>query len=409
MNRVVITGIGLHTCIGSTVDEAFSNALNAQSKLLESPNLPAGNAIGQSISPEILGREFSPLENRMLDRCAMLAVSAARAAVLQSGLRTNDDPSIGVFVGSGYGGANAVEVGYESYLLRQTVAPLVIPKAMVHASAANIAINLRVLGPCLTYATACASGATAIGEAFHKIRSGFLECVVAGGSEAMLTPVLYACWNQLGVLARSDGAVSQGCRPFDRERQGFHLAEGAAFVVLESERSARARGANILGEIVGYGCSNDSVHIAKPDVRGQTAAVRSALRDAAICEDRIGYINAHGTATRVGDLVESQAIRLGYGNHAPKIGVSSTKAVHGHTIGASGAIEGVLTVSALRLGILPPTAHLKNTDIDCDLDYISGDAREVPGIEYAASHSFAFGGANVVLVFRRYNNLARGA
>ena len=273
---------------------------------------------------------------------------------------------------------------------------------MNNAAAAHISIDHALRGPSLTYSTACSSSAIAIGEACRAIRHGYADLAIAGGAESLLNLGTIRAWEALRTLANEDPEdPSTSCRPFSKDRSGLVLGEGAGIVVLETEEHARARGATIYAELAGYGAASDASHLTKPSQEGQAAAMRMALADAGLDGDRIGYINAHGTATLAGDVSETAAIKEVFGPHARRLAVSSTKSMHGHLMGATGAVEFITAILALQRGSLPPTANLRVPDPECDLDYVANTARTGVTLEAVMSNSFAFGGSNAVLVARR--------
>jgi 3-oxoacyl-[acyl-carrier-protein] synthase II len=273
---------------------------------------------------------------------------------------------------------------------------------MTNAPASHISIRFRILGPSLTYSIACSSSAVAIGEAFRAIRDGYLDCALAGGTESMLNDGAIVAWDGLGVLAKEhpDGAAASS-RPFSKDRTGFVLGEGSAAIVLEAHEAMRSRGAQPIAEVVGYGASSDAHNLTQPAVDGQVRAMRAALADAGLPPEAVGYINAHATATPAGDKIEIDAIKQTFGGHARRLAVSATKSMHGHLVGAAGALEFAITVLALKKRRLPPTANLTMPDPECDLDCVPCVGRQAPQLEYALSNSFAFGGSNAVLVARR--------
>jgi 3-oxoacyl-[acyl-carrier-protein] synthase II len=259
-----------------------------------------------------------------------------------------------------------------------------------------------ITGPTLTYSIACVSSAVALGEAFRAIRDGYLEIAVAGGSEAQLNPGTVAAWHELGVLAKEhESGPEASSRPFDATRTGLVLGEGAAILILEAEDSLSARGVEPLAEVMGYGVCSDAHNLTEPLAEGQATAIRLALDDAQLSPDRIGYVNAHATGTLAGDRVESEAIKQAFGSHASTVAISSTKSMHGHLVGAAGALEAALTIRALQTGRIPPTANLTEADPACDLDYVPLVGRSKPDLEYALSNSFAFGGTNAALVLAK--------
>ena len=283
------------------------------------------------------------------------------------------------------------------------VHPLSVPRLMSNAAAAGISMANQLRGPSHTYSVACASSAMAIGEAFRSIRHGYTDAIVAVGTEAMITPGSFIAWNALRVMARPvEGNIAASCRPFDRERSGFVLGEGAAAFVLENADLARRRGVPIHAELCGYGSTSDASHLTLPSRDGQAHAMKLALDEAGMAPGAVGYLNAHGTATETGDVVETEAIREVFGDHAAALPVSSTKSMHGHLIGAGGAVELALTILTLQSGSIVPTAYLDHPDPRCNLDYVPRLARHGQAIRAAMSNSFAFGGTNVSLIVRKY-------
>jgi 3-oxoacyl-[acyl-carrier-protein] synthase II len=326
--------------------------------------------------------------------------------VAASGLdpATADRERIGVYWGTGMGGAHTLEGAYQSvygwndFRLR----PLSVVMAMNNAAGSNVALKWGLRGPFANFSTACSSSAMAIGEAMHAIRSGRADAILAGGAEALLTPGILAAWQALRTLAPADAAdAGASCRPFDKRRGGLVLGEGGAALVLEEESRARARGARILGFITGYGNTCDAAHMSKPDRDGQARAMRQALGEAGLQPDAIGYINAHGTATIVGDVVECEAIKEVFGAAAVRIPVSSTKSMHGHLLGGAGAIEMAATLMPFRDGVIPPTAHLEQPDPVCAVRHVPSAAERGEPPRAVMSNSFAFGGSNVVLIAER--------
>lgn len=330
-----------------------------------------------------------------LDRFAQFAVVAAREAVADAQLRLTPELSIrtAVITGSCLGGQSTQDVGFvEVYREgKNRVHPMTIPKTMSNAGASQISMELGIRGPVLTISTACSSANHAIGQAFWLIRNGVVDAAITGGSEAPFSFGLLKAWEAMRVISPDT------CRPFSKDRRGMILGEGAGMLVIESLEHAQARGARICGEIVGFGMSSDASHITKPSAEGAALAIKNALRDAQVSPEQIGYINAHGTGTPVNDPMESAAIRSVFGN---KVAVSSTKSMHGHALGAAGALEAVATVLALQNGLLPPTANFTELDPECQIDVVANEAR-AQQVEYALSNSFAFGGLNAVLALKR--------
>jgi nodulation protein E len=350
---------------------------------------------------EVRGYHHQPyFEDRradFLDRFAQFAVIAAREAVAYAGVEWTPElrERAAIITGSCVGGQSTEDVGFhEVYKLgHNRVHPLTIPKTMANAGASHISMEFGITGPSYTISTACSSAAHAIGQAYWMIRGGSTDLAITGGSEAPFSFGILKAWEAMRVVS------PERCRPFSRDRRGMILGEGAAMFVLEPLEAARARGAAVHAEIVGFGMSADANHITQPSAEGAARAMRAALRDAAIAPEQIGYVNAHGTATPANDVTEAAAIRAVFGAHTDRLAVSSTKSMHGHALGASAALECLATALALRDGVLPPTANFTELDPECDLDVIPNQARPAE-VEYALSNSFAFGGLNAVLVLR---------
>jgi 3-oxoacyl-[acyl-carrier-protein] synthase II len=400
--RVAISGLGVVSAIGNSVPEFFESLVAGRSGVRRLPFSPELVGATANFSPDA---HFTKMQQVSLDRFAQFAVVATEQAVRDAGLDAASLGSarVGVYFGSGIGGAETIEESYRSYLdpASQRVSPLSIVLTMPNAAAAHISLKYGIRGPSMTYAVACASAAVAIGEAFRAIRDGYIDIAIAGGSEALLVPGIVAGWNAMRVLAPADRErPERSCRPFALNRSGLVLGEGAGALVLEAAAHAAGRRHPSSTEIAGYGITSDAFHITKPSMDGQAAAMRAALEDAGLHPASIGYINAHGTATRVGDIIETQAIEQVFGDEARRVPVSSTKALHGHLLGGAGAVEFIATVMALRTRTLPPTSHLSEADPECHLDYVANVARRVDAIDAAMSNSFAFGGTNAVLIAR---------
>jgi 3-oxoacyl-[acyl-carrier-protein] synthase II len=300
------------------------------------------------------------------------------------------------------GGAGALEAAYASGLRGGRVPPLTVPAFMPNAPAAHVAMRHRAHGPVLTYSVACASSAVALAEAARAVRRGDIDVAIAGGAEALIVPGVLAAWQALQTLASfAEGQAARACRPFAADRSGFVLGEGAAFLVLESGQRAQRRGARVHAELAGSGLACDATHLTKPDSAGQQRALRAALADAGLAAREVGYCNAHGTATQIGDVVECDALRAVWGDAADRLWVSSTKALHGHLLGAAGALEAVVTILALRGQRLPPNAHCEVPDPQCGVRLVRQMQQAADGVNAAVSSSFAFGGTNAVLAFRR--------
>jgi 3-oxoacyl-[acyl-carrier-protein] synthase II len=409
MRRVAITGLGVVSPVALQASGFFDALLAARSGIrsvdVQFPTGPEPVLMGSiDFRPE---EHFSKAKLLTTERFSQFALVAAREAMAQAGLASDlggqKPERFGVSVGTGCGGNTTLESVYCA-LLEQKVArlrPMTVVLAMNNAMAAQLSMEFGLKGSSSTVSNACASSATAIGEAFRQIRHGYADAMLVGGSDALLTKGTIRAWQAMHTLAKphKDGAAAS-CRPFSKDRSGLVLSEGAAMLVLEDWDSAKKRGANILAEMAGYASTTDAHHLTQPEAQGQANAMSLALRDAGLNASDIGYLNAHGTATEVGDVVETNAIKLVFENDAKGLPISSTKAVHGHTMGAAGAMEFVASVMSLRSGQLAPTAFLQTPDERCDLDYIPLEARQVQGLRAVMSNSFAFGGSNAVLIAR---------
>jgi len=408
VKRVAVTGLGVVAPGGNDADQFFASLTAGRSSIDVLPDewterLTARIAARASFDA---GAHFRAQQLRMLDRVSQLALVVAGQAIASADIEWNDDTraSTGVFFGTGMGGAATTDDGYATLYRDDSdrIKPFTVLTAMNNAAGAWIGLEHGLTGPNVTYSTACSSSAVAIGEAWLRIRSGAAPLALAGGAEAPLTLGTLKAWEALKTLATEDpDDPSASCKPFARDRSGLVLGEGAAVVVLEEWEHAKKRNARLYGELVGYGLGTDSAHITRPSIEGQARAMTLALASARVAPERIGYINAHGTGTVANDAVETAAIRRVFGAHADRIPVSSTKSMHGHLLGAAGAVELVVTLLALRSGTLPPTLNLRVTDPECDLDYVPNVAREGQDVELALTSSFAFGGTNAVLVCRR--------
>jgi nodulation protein E len=398
--RIAITGIGTISALGTNAAESWETlrAGRPAIALFDNPELSSlrfqNAAAVRGYDP---AAHFTPSQIDHMDRFAQFAVIAAREAARDSGITWTDDlrQRTAIITGSGTGGQSTEDKGFADVYLRgrDKVHPLTIPRTMANAGASHISMEFGFTGPAFTLSTACSSSNHAIGIALQLLRSGGAEIALAGGSEAPLSYGILKAWEAMRVVAPDT------CRPFCVDRRGIILGEGAGMLVLEPLEAARARGAHIYAELAGAGMSADAKHITQPTVEGPVRAIRAALADAELQPSQIDYINAHGTGTPGNDPAETRAIREVFGAHADKLAVSSTKSMHGHALGAAGAIEAVATLLAMREGILPPTANFTEADPLCDLDYIPNVARAAR-VEAALSNSFAFGGLNAVLAFR---------
>ncbi len=398
--RVAITGLGVISALGHDT-ACFWEALRIGRSAIAPIQAVDMAGFRFQNGAEVRGHDpthhFDSTQLDFLDRFAQFALIAARQAVRDSGIVFTPDlrARTAVITGSSLGGQSTQDAQFvEIYRRNSTrVHPLTIPRTMANAAASHISMEFGISGPAFTVSTACSSANHAIGQAFWMVRNGAVEVAITGGSEAPFSYGLLRAWEAMRVIAPDT------CRPFSRDRRGMILGEGGAMLVFEPLERARARGATVYAEIVGFGMSSDAGHITTPSVDGPARAMAAALCDAGITAERVGYINAHGTGTINNDSTETQAIRQIFGSHADKLAVSSSKSMHGHALGAAGALEAVATVLALRCGALPPTANFTAADPTCDLDVIPNQARPAQ-VEYALSNSFAFGGLNAVLAFR---------
>ncbi len=399
--RVVITGVGAVSGLGLNAS-AFWEALQAGQSAIKAIHPPMDDikiSIGAMVPHFEADNYFSPEDLTLLDRFSQLAVIAAREAIDDAGLGNDKEivSRAAAIIGSGCGGKHTDEATYDQLYKQQRsrVHPLTIPKGMPSAAASMVSMLLGIKGPAFALASACASGAHAIIQSSAMIQSGMIDVALAGATDAPFTYGLLKSWDALRV------ASNDTCRPFCADRSGVVLGEGAGMLLLESEEHAKQRGARIYAELAGCGMSSDAGHITRPDVTGITNTINSALHHADINPTEVDYINAHGTATQVNDIAETDAIKQMFGEHASKLAVSSTKSMHGHALGASSALELVATILAMHHGIIPPTANFTVADEHCDLDYVPNNAREHE-INVALSNSFAFGGLNAVVALRRY-------
>ncbi|HXF77603.1 MAG TPA: beta-ketoacyl-[acyl-carrier-protein] synthase family protein [Usitatibacter sp.] len=406
MRRVAVTGIGVVSPLGVGA-EAFFEALAAGRSgirvlAIDAPR-PLATRIGAAVDFNA-GEHFPAPKARMLDRVSQFALVAAAEAIAQSqGALHGDRARMGVFVGTGMGGAQTTDESYRTLYESGSdrLKPFSVLLAMANAPCAWIALEHGIAGPSLSYSCACASSAVAIGEAFRSIARGDCDVAIAGGAEAPLTFGTIRAWEALRTLAAEDPHdPSASCKPFSKDRSGLVLGEGAAMFVLEDRDRAAARGATILAEVAGYGICTDATHITRPTAEAQSRAMRLAMEDARLSPAQVGYVNAHGTGTEANDGVETAALHAALADRAKDIPVSSTKSMHGHLLGAAGALEFAAALQALRKQVLPPTMHLAQPDPACDLDYVANAARRVPAFEAVLSNSFAFGGTDAVIAAR---------
>jgi len=407
--RVVITGLGTVSPLGELAD--LTRNVFAGVSGIKRLDVPFIDQLDCKIAAQSLfdpAEHFTKHKYSMLDRVSQLALHTSLEAIKHADLNITDalKPRMGVYLGTGMGGAQSLEDGYIR-LYRDganRIKPFTVLMSMYNAAASAIALDCQVTGPNQTFSTACSSSAIAIGEAARLIRHGYADVMLAGGSEAFLTYGSIKAWEALRTLAEEDpDDLSASCKPFSANRTGLVLADGAAMLVLESYEHAVARGAKIYAEIAGYGTANDSNHITQPSVTGQAATMRAALNDANLPPCEIQYINAHGTGTQLNDLTETNAVKKVFGDYAYRLSMSSTKSMHGHLMGAAGALEAIITTLSLNTNTLPPTINLKQADLECDLDYVPNVSRKLPDLQYAMSNSFSFGGTGASLILKKTN------
>lgn len=406
--RVAVTGLGIISPCGNTIDDFSSNLMAGKSGVRRISSAYA-NLLSVKVAAEV---DFNPLDYFIkkqvssMDRVNQFALAAASQAWKDSELtlEAKEKERAGVYIGCSMGGGNTIEDLYDQLFKHDAdrVKPLTVLMIMNSASASHISIEYGLSGSCLTLSTACASSANAIGEAFRQVRDGYADVMLAGGVEAFLNYGGFRSWESLRVLAVEDPAdPSKSCKPFSKDRTGLVLGEGAAMVVLEEMERAIRRGATIYAELVGYGSTSDASHITRPSLERQARAMAEALKEAGLLPEDIDYINAHGTATQWNDLLETQAIKKVFGDYAHNVPVSSTKAMHGHPIGAAGAIEFIVSLLAIKNQAVPPTINLDQPDPECDLDYVPNIGRKGVSVNTVMSNSFAFGGTNAVLIARK--------
>ncbi len=411
MERVVITGMGTVNPLGLTVEESWKNVVNGVSGV--GPiTLFDPTPLNVHFAAEVKGFEpdkyMDAKEARRRDRFEQLGTAAAKMAVENSGLEITDANSgrIGVLVSSAIGGIKSLSDAVITNFTEgpRRVSPFLIPMLMPNGAAGMIAIDHQIKGPCFSVASACASGIDGIGTALLMLKAGMIDAAVAGAAEMTICSVGVAAFDRVGAMSRRNDDYSMAPQPFDKNRDGLVMGEGAGVLVLETETHAKARGANILAELAGYGATADAYHVTAPHEHGAggAAAMKMALESAKANVDELGYINAHGTGTTLNDQSETRAVKAAFGEMAYKIPISSTKSMTGHMMGATGALETIFLVQAIRDGVLPPTIHYETPDPECDLDYIPNKAREKK-ITLAISNAFGFGGHNAVVAVRKYS------
>jgi 3-oxoacyl-[acyl-carrier-protein] synthase II len=398
--RVGVAGIGVTSPLGEQLESSWDRLLTGRGAIGRMAFDGLADIAAAQVTADV-SQGLTRLQQVGTERVSQMALGAVRKALADAAIGGWPDPErVGLYLGTGMGGASTMDAGFAALYAGSRIPPLTVPAGMVNGASAVVAIHADIRGPVITYAVACASSSVAIAEAAHALRRGEIDIAVCGGVEAPLARGTVAAWQALRTLAPPDAAdVTRSCRPFAADRAGLVLGEGAAFLVLRREEDlAAAPRAWLAGSAVRC----DALHLTNPQVRGQVATLRAALRDAGLAPADIGYCNAHGTATITGDPVECEALREVWGEHAGALHVSSTKAAHGHLLGAGGALEAALTVMALQSGVVPPTLGVTTVDARCaGLAHVLGEGRRVPDLRHAISNSFAFGGTDVALVFSR--------
>ncbi|MGH9340723.1 MAG: beta-ketoacyl-ACP synthase II [Acidobacteriota bacterium] len=409
--RVVVTGVGLVSALGLDTTSTWEGLLEGKSGIGLITKFDAADFTTR-IAGEV--KNFDPLvyvdvkNSRKMDLFILYAIAATECALRTAGLEINSQNAerIGVYIGSGIGGFATIEREHEHFIERgpRKISPFFIPSAIINLASGQVSIRFGAAGPNSATCTACSAGAHAVGDSFKIIQRGDADAMIAGGSEAAITPMGVGGFASMRALSTRNNEPEKASRPFDRERDGFVVGEGSGIVILEELEHARKRGARILAEITGYGMSGDAHHITAPpeDGSGAVRVMRAALKDAGVDPAEIDYINAHGTSTPPNDRIETVAIKKLFGEHANKLAVSSTKSMTGHLLGAAGGLEGGIVALAIRDQIMPPTINLENHDPDCDLDYVPLKARKAE-IRVALSNSFGFGGTNAALLFQRFD------
>ncbi len=409
MRRVVVTGLGVVSPLGTGTEKNWSAITSGKSGIGKITRFDASELPSQ-IAGEV--RDFNAedfidkKEIKKMDLFIQYGIAAAEMALQDSGLEINDDNSerVGVVVGSGLGGLPAIEKYHKMMLERghKRISPFFIPMLIINLAPGHISMKFGAKGPNLASVSACATGTHSIGDAYHMIARGDADAMFAGGTEATITPLAIGGFNVMKALSTRNDDPATASRPFEKNRDGFVMAEGAGILILEEYENARKRGADIYCELIGYGLSSDAYHLTQPAPGGEGASrcMKMALNNAGLNPDQVDYINAHGTSTHFNDLYETMAIKTVFGDHAQKLMVSSTKSMTGHGLGAAGGMEAAFSALVLKHGIIPPTINYQEPDPDCDLDYVPNEARQVE-CQVAISNSFGFGGTNATLVFRK--------
>ncbi len=408
--RVVVTGVGLVSALGNTAQETWAGLMEGRSGVgpithFDATEFPVRFAAEvKNFEPE---KFIIKKDVKKMDTFIHFAIAAAQDAMDNAGLKVTPEIAtrVGTYIGSGIGGFSIIEREHTKLLQGGPgkISPFFIPATIINLASGNVSIRFGAKGPNSATATACSSGAHAIGDSFKIIERGDADAMICGGAEAAITPMSVGGFASMRALSTRNESPQTASRPFDKERDGFVIGEGAGILVLEEYEFALKRGAKILAEIVGYGMTSDAFHITQPcdDADGAVRVMQNAIRDAGISPDSIDYVNAHGTSTPFNDRIETMAMKKVFGEHASRLAVSSTKSMTGHLLGAAGGLEAGITVLSLLNQMIPPTINYENPDPDCDLDYVPNKARK-SDITYALSNSFGFGGTNAALIFKRY-------
>ena len=406
--RVVITGLGAITPLGNTVDEFWESVKACKNAVGPITHFDASRHSTQ-IAAEVKGFDptnyIDPKTARQMDTFVQYAAAAALDAMKDCGLEITEEngPRVGVLIGSGIGGVETWEIQTNNILTHgpRRVSPFFVPMLIANMASGLVAILTGAKGPNMAIVTACATATHSAGEGWHMIRRGDADVMLVGGSEAAIRPLSCAGFCTMKAMSTRNDDPEHACRPYDKDRDGFVMGEGSGVLVIEELEHAKARGARIYAELAGYGCSADAYHMVAIDHRGATRSMQNAMASGKIDPECIDYVNAHGTSTPIGDIEETKAIKLALGDHAKRVMVSSTKSMHGHLLGAAGAVESIACIKAINESIVPPTRNLVELDPECDLDYVPNEAREAK-VEYAMNNSFGFGGQNATLIFRKF-------
>ena len=425
IRRVVITGVGALACNGNNIDEVWSALKNGQHGIAPLTGIPeiekytthfggqvklSTQEVAEAAAHTDDERKTARRTSQRKARYTLLALAAAKEAMIMSGLDWNNwkDPfRVGTIVGSGIGGIGTIEEEFVKLTSRgpSRVSPFLVPKMIVDSATGDVSIAYGAKGPNYCVTTACATGSHCLGAAAQHIRLGHTDVMITGGTEAGCTQLGLSGFGSIKALSTRNDDPATASRPFDADRDGFVLGEGAGVLILEELEHAKARGADIIAEVVGYGCTGDAYHETAPDPSGAggIACMQMALRDAELAPEALGYINAHGTSTKFNDAGETNVIKQVFGDHAKKLAVSSTKSMTGHTLGAAGGIEAIATALSLREGVVPPTINYTTPDPECDLDYVPNEARELT-VDYALSNNLGFGGHNASVILKRFTD-----